>query len=45
MEATRAVARSLAVDGLVHVTQRGHVLDPRTAWRGPVRLRLAVGTG
>jgi hypothetical protein len=43
MDATREVARSLALDGLVQVTQRGAVLDPRAAWRGPIRLRLAAG--
>jgi hypothetical protein len=43
METTREVARSLALDGLVQVTQRGALLDPQAAWRGPIRLRLAAG--
>ena len=40
MEATRDVARQLAREGLVHITQRGSVLDPGKPWRGPIRLAL-----
>jgi hypothetical protein len=42
MEATREAARVLAGEGLIHVTQRGSVLDATQPWRGPVRLRLAA---
>lgn len=38
MDATRAVAARLADAGEVEVTQRGSVVDVRTA-RGPVRIR------
>ncbi|WP_092501975.1 DUF3253 domain-containing protein [Agrococcus jejuensis] len=38
MDATRAVAARLADAGEVEVTQRGTVVDARTA-RGPVRIR------
>ncbi|MFC7430013.1 MULTISPECIES: DUF3253 domain-containing protein [unclassified Agrococcus] len=38
MDATRAVAARLADAGEVEVTQRGAVVDVRTA-RGPVRIR------
>lgn len=34
----RAVARDLAAQGRLRVTQRGHVLDPHVPWRGAVRL-------
>ncbi|WP_119353686.1 DUF3253 domain-containing protein [Azohydromonas sediminis] len=36
----RAVARVLAVQGRVTVTQRGRVLDPQAPWRGALRLAL-----
>lgn len=38
-----AVARNLAAAGEVEVTQRGEVLDPNAAWKGPVRLRRPAG--
>ena len=38
MEAVRDSARRLAIDGRVRILQRGVELDPRLAWRGPVRL-------
>ncbi len=38
MSDVRAVARALAAQGRVTVTQRGRVLDPQAPWRGPVRL-------
>ena len=41
MELTREVARALARDGDVEITQKGEVLDPDVAWRGPVRVRAA----
>jgi hypothetical protein len=40
MDATRAVARRLAAAGVVEVTQKGLVIDPSSAFRGPIRLRL-----
>ncbi len=43
MEATREEARALAAQGLLHITQRGRVLDHSKPWRGPIRLRLARG--
>lgn len=39
MEAARQAARTLARAGEVQITQRGVVLDPDAAWRGPVRIR------
>jgi hypothetical protein len=41
MEAARMAARRLVEQGLVEVTQQGHVVDPSTA-KGPVRVRLCV---
>ena len=41
MPAARAAAGRLAAAGQVEVTQRGEVVDVRTA-RGPVRVRRAV---
>ncbi len=42
MEATREIARALAAEGLVHITQRGAVVDHEQPWRGPIRLKLAT---
>lgn len=39
MTQVREEARSLAHRGVVEVTQRGSVLDPATAWKGPIRIR------
>lgn len=39
MDDARAVARELARDGDVEITQRGEVLDPDATWRGPIRIR------
>ena len=39
MEATRSVAKRLAEQGLIEITQKGRVLDP-TEIKGPIRLRL-----
>lgn len=39
MDPVRAVAYALADAGRVEVTQKGEVVDGRTA-RGPIRLRL-----
>jgi hypothetical protein len=36
----RDVARELAAEGQVVVTQRGEALDPTEPWKGPIRLRL-----
>ena len=36
----RDVARRLAEEGRVEVTQGGERLDPASSWRGPVRIRL-----
>ncbi|MBX9980248.1 MAG: DUF3253 domain-containing protein [Mycobacterium gordonae] len=41
MDEARRIARELAKSGQVEITQRGEVLDPDTAWRGPVRIRTA----
>jgi hypothetical protein len=41
MPEAREVARELANDGHVHITQRGEVLDPNGDWRGPIRVRAA----
>jgi hypothetical protein len=41
MEATRAAARSLVLEGLVEITQKGMVVDP-LSFKGPIRLRLKV---
>ena len=38
MEPTRAVARRLVAAGEVEITQRGEIVDPRTA-KGPIRIR------
>lgn len=40
MDDARDVARGLAREGLVEITQRGEVLDPDSEWRGPVRIRV-----
>ena len=42
MEATRDVARALAAEGLLLVTQRGIVVDTTQLWRGPIRLKLTA---
>lgn len=39
MEDARAVARDLARNGDVEITQKGEVLDPDATWRGPIRIR------
>lgn len=39
MEDVRQEAYRMADDGLVDITQQGHVVDGRTA-RGPIRVRL-----
>lgn len=36
----RDVARHLAIEGRVEITQRGEVLDPDATWKGPVRIRI-----
>ncbi|MGV0654161.1 DUF3253 domain-containing protein [Mycolicibacterium thermoresistibile] len=40
MGQAREVARELARAGDIEVTQRGRILDPDDAWRGPIRLRI-----
>ena len=39
MPAVREVARQMAADGRVVITQRGAALDPNTPFEGPIRLR------
>lgn len=39
MDEAREIARQLAKSGRVQITQRGDVLDPDSAWRGPIRIR------
>ena len=39
MDQAREVARTLANDGEVVITQRGQELDPNATWRGPIRIR------
>ncbi|TFV61432.1 DUF3253 domain-containing protein [Mycobacterium sp. PS03-16] len=39
MDQARDVARQLARDGEVEITQRGERLDPDATWRGPIRIR------
>lgn len=39
MDDAREAARALARDGDVEITQKGEVLDPNAAWRGPIRIR------
>lgn len=43
MDDARDIARELAVAGEVEITQRGEVLDPRSDWRGPIRVRVRGG--
>ncbi len=43
MDDVRRVAQGMVESGRLEVTQRGKVVDPRTA-RGPVRLRVPLGT-
>ena len=40
MDDARDVARTLAREGHVEITQKGTVLDPDAAWRGPIRIRI-----
>ena len=40
MDDARAAARRLAKEGEVEITQKGTVLDPDAAWRGPIRIRI-----
>ena len=39
MDQARDVARSLAKDGEVVITQGGQKVDPNATWRGPIRIR------
>ncbi len=39
MEPAREAARELARQGRVDILQRGQVVDPDAAWRGPIRIR------
>lgn len=41
MDAARDAARTLAVAGVVQITQGGKVLDPGEPWHGPIRIRTA----
>jgi hypothetical protein len=40
MDEARDVARTLAREGRVDITQKGAVLDPDGTWRGPIRIRI-----
>ena len=40
MDPVRAIARDLARDGLVVVSQKGEALDPDAPWRGPIRIGM-----
>jgi len=44
MEPAHQAARRLAADGRIEITQRGRIIDPGEAFRGPIRLR-AVALG
>ncbi|HEY9263177.1 MAG TPA: DUF3253 domain-containing protein [Mycobacterium sp.] len=37
----RTLARELALSGDVEITQGGTVVDPRSEWSGPIRIRTA----
>ena len=39
MTVVRDEARDLAERGVVEVSQGGELLDPRTVWKGPIRIR------
>ncbi|MCT7658447.1 DUF3253 domain-containing protein [Mycobacterium deserti] len=39
MDDARAIARDLARQGDVEITQKGEVLHPDATWRGPIRIR------
>lgn len=41
MDTAREISRDLARRGMVHITQRGEILDPDGRWRGPIRIRAA----
>jgi hypothetical protein len=45
MDPARDVARDLAADGEVRITQGADELDPRGPWKGPVRIRTASTPG
>lgn len=40
MDEARDIARRLAREGAVEITQRGRVLEPDADWRGPIRIRV-----
>jgi hypothetical protein len=42
MEPARDIARELARNGEVEITQGGNVLDPDATWRGPIRIRVSA---
>jgi hypothetical protein len=42
MDDARETARELARSGRVEISQRGTVLDPDAAWRGPIRIRATM---
>ena len=39
MDDARDIARDLARNGDVELSQKGDVLDPDATWRGPIRIR------
>lgn len=44
MDDARDIARDLARNGDVEITQKGEVLDPDAVWRGPIRIRATRAT-
>jgi hypothetical protein len=40
MEPCRRIAKRLAVEGYLEITQKGVAVDPTGGWKGPIRLRL-----
>ncbi|MEU0496580.1 DUF3253 domain-containing protein [Mycobacterium sp. NPDC006124] len=42
MDEARDVARDLARNGDVEISQKGTVLDPDEPWRGPIRIRIRI---
>ena len=39
MDDARDIARKLAREGEVEISQKGEVVDPDATWRGPIRIR------
>jgi hypothetical protein len=43
MDDARELARELARDGRLEITQNGEVVDPQSDWQGPIRIRVPSG--